>query len=555
MGLMRMRLGRLGVACVLAATCLPLDDHRVQDDPATGGMSGGGKGGSSSGTAGTPSGGKGGTDAGSGGQAGNEDAGSSGVTSNGGSSGSGVGGSSGSGGGSSGKGGGAQSGAGGDTSSGGDAGDGGTGGTGGSSGGTAGGGAGGASGSAGTGGGAGMPGVPCSGTVTAGFDIDPSYATGVTAATDVAFHADGRAVITQKSGSITIRRTDGTKAVVSGLFGTVDTASEKGLLGVVADPGVASNHKFYFYVSNGPSGDVHRVYSATLSSLNAFTLDATPIIAASRGNGPGLEGPANHDGGGLFIHENKLFVSVGDTGQNATPPQNKYGSCLNKPNGKILRVNLDGSIPSDNPLVGVSSVTACSTQTGGWTTAAPDERIYAWGFRNPWRFWIDPTTDLLWIGDVGETTREEISVGAGDRHYGWPFSEGTTDYPALGGQTCDSIVPARTCVGPVHDYESTSGASCVIGGLIPSGCGWENVWAGKSYYLFADWGGSWLHALEVNPARNGMVGDVIDLGSLGASSAPASLRMGPDEALYVVMNQAGGVYRITPKSRCGPSCP
>ena len=60
------------------------------------------------------------------------------------------------------------------------------------------------------------------------------------------------------------------------------------------------------------------------------------------------------------MHKGQLYIGVGDTGANATPPVNKYGACLNKPNAKILRVNLDGTIPTDNPLVDLAMVTGCA---------------------------------------------------------------------------------------------------------------------------------------------------------------------------------------------------
>ena len=63
---------------------------------------------------------------------------------------------------------------------------------------------------------------------------------------------------------------------------------------------------------------------------------ASIVVDRDTGRGlPGLEGPANHDGGGMAIYRNQLYISVGDTGANATPPLNKYGTCLNKPNGKM----------------------------------------------------------------------------------------------------------------------------------------------------------------------------------------------------------------------------
>jgi glucose/arabinose dehydrogenase len=386
--------------------------------------------------------------------------------------------------------------------------------------------------------------------------VDTSYVTGANGATDVAFSGD-RAVVTTKSGTVFVRRADGTKNQLQNLFEDVDTGSEKGLLGVVVDP--ASPTTLFFYVSNGPTGDKHRVYEGTLNADDTITISDEPLIAEARDNGPGLEGPANHDGGGLFIHDGQLYVGVGDTGANSTPPTNKYGSCLNKGNGKILRVNLDGSIPTDNPLVGVAEVTACDSPGAAFTTAAPDERIFAWGFRNPWRFWIDPHTDLLWIGDVGETTREEISVGRGDQHYGYPFFEGARDWSMdgdelrLGIECSEGFAPSRPCVAPVHDYDHDGSAASVTGGLIPEGCGWTNAFDGKLYYLFADYNLNWVHALEVASDRSGVVSPTaIEVGSF--NGAPVSIRQGNDAAVYMVFYSAGAVYRFAPSELTGPDC-
>jgi glucose/arabinose dehydrogenase len=101
-----------------------------------------------------------------------------------------------------------------------------------------------------------------SGDFASTITVDTDYLTGTNAATDIAFAADGRAVVTTKSGAVWIRHTDGTKVQRTGLFGTVDTASEKGLLGVVAHPTMANT--FFFYVSNGSdTNDKHRVFRGT----------------------------------------------------------------------------------------------------------------------------------------------------------------------------------------------------------------------------------------------------------------------------------------------------
>jgi glucose/arabinose dehydrogenase len=384
------------------------------------------------------------------------------------------------------------------------------------------------------------------------LSVDTEYVTGADGATDIAFSDDGRAVITRKDGQIAIRRSSGTLAVVDNPFGgTVDTESEKGLLGVVADP--RGGNAFYFYVSNGSTDDdKHRVYRAVLTDGDTFTVDEQPIIAASRNLGPGLEGPLNHDGGGLSIYDNHLYVSVGDTGSNATPPQNKYGSCLNKGNGKVLRVNLDGTIPNDNPLVGLTSVTGCDAPRGAWAMSEPDERVFIWGFRNPFRLWIDPVTGLVWVGDVGETTREEISILSMAQHAGYPFEEGTRVWGDVDNQNCTTMTPSRPCTPPVHDYARTQGAA-VTGGLIPEGCGWSNVFS-TPHYLFADSGEDFIRALQVNGERTGLESSTaIDFANYN-EQRPVAFRMGPDESLYVVMYGAGAVYRFTPTDRTGADC-
>jgi glucose/arabinose dehydrogenase len=515
--------------CLVVATCLPLDERVISE------RSGGGTGGAG-GSAGKGAGGKGGSSA-----AGGMEAGTNGE---GGDEGGSGGASAGTGGGKGGAGGG-KGGAGG---SGGAAGNGGAdGGTGNASGGVSGGAAGSVAGMSGSGG----MGVPC-GTVEPGLDVEVDYLTGVTGATDIAFHGDGRAVVTQKNGTIVVRRTDAMTHTVSGRFPSIDTGGEKGLLGVVWVPGTDD---FYFYVSDGPTSiDKHRVVKGTLDASHDIAIDSTPIVAATVGNGPGIEGATNLVGGGLVIYGDHLFVSVGDSGSNATPPINKYGSCLNKPNGKILRVNLDGTIPNDNPFVG-GAVTSCATPTGAFSMAAPDLRIFAWGLRNPWRFWVDPLTTFLWIGDVGEQTREEISVGPGGTHFGWPFFEGTTAYNNLDPMTCSTMSPSKPCTPPVHDYPTTGGAS-ITGGLIPDGCGWDNVWEGDEYYVFGDWMQDTFKAIRVASDHSGIATpqDVIDVLPATAFDGPVSFRMGPDASLYVVLNVAGAVYRLTPKSRCGPKC-
>src|SRR5678810_1290057 len=97
----------------------------------------------------------------------------------------------------------------------------------------------------------------------------------------------------------------------------------------------------------------HRVVTVALGNNDTIDTSQETILVQ------GLRGPANHDGGALAIGpDGKLYIGVGDTGCNSNTapepvytPTNFFATCLTVPNGKILRVNLDGSIPNDNPLV------------------------------------------------------------------------------------------------------------------------------------------------------------------------------------------------------------
>src|SRR4051812_13288547 len=173
-----------------------------------------------------------------------------------------------------------------------------------------------------------------------------NYAKGLSKPTDIVILPDGRGVVTQQLGDVLVFA-GGVKST-AGHLAVEQNNGEQGLLGVVADPNFATNHFLYFYADVGGRDDKHQVIRIVLGNDNK--LGAQTVILGTGGPTPGIFGPANHNGGSLNIYKNQLYIGVGDTGANATPPTNKFSSCLNQANGKILRINLDGSVPTDNPL-------------------------------------------------------------------------------------------------------------------------------------------------------------------------------------------------------------
>src|SRR5688572_12778836 len=168
-----------------------------------------------------------------------------------------------------------------------------------------------------------------------GFDAEV-LADGLSEPTDIAVLADGRAVITQRGGDIAILLPAGGQ--VDHHIDVITDAGEQGLLGVVADPDFETNGYLYFYASVGDVENRHKVLRIELSAESEL---GEPTIIVDEG----LLGPANHDGGGLIIDDDYLYIGVGDTGHNSEPPVNRLPTCLNSANGKILRVTLDGDIP------------------------------------------------------------------------------------------------------------------------------------------------------------------------------------------------------------------
>jgi glucose/arabinose dehydrogenase len=379
-------------------------------------------------------------------------------------------------------------------------------------------------------------------------------ATGLSQPTDVAFLPDGSAVVTEKTGALKLRSPDGAIAV-AGTF-PVDTESEKGLLGVVADPAFETSRRLFLYHSRaggagGTDLDRNRVVSVRLGIDGRVEAGSERVLVS------GLRGPANHDGGALAVGpDGKLYVGVGDTGCNSGDPPggqptNFFGTCLTNGSGKILRVNLDGSVPADNPLAGVAEATACGEACGadvsGTGLDAPRPDIWAWGFRNPWRFTFDPVTDLLWVGDVGEVTWEEITVVERGRHHGWPWREGAHGWPR---EKCREIVPdAGDCVDPVYECRHGSGSAGVDGGCVSitggaflAGPRWPE--ALRDRYLFGDNVNGRLWTVRLDAQRRAVLpGTRVEVGKL--SGGPVSLRTGPEGDLYAVV-LAGQVVRISP---------
>ena len=377
--------------------------------------------------------------------------------------------------------------------------------------------------------------------------------------TDFGFLPDGRIVFIEKGGAVKLFSAPSTVSTAH-LF-PVSTNSEQGLLGVAVDPSFATTRTLFFYYSadssaGGTDLDRHRVVSIVLRPDD--TLDpATEKILVR-----GLRGPANHDGGGLAIGpDGKLYIGVGDTGCNCNcspgNATNTFGTCLTGGNGKILRVNLDGTIPIDNPLVNETAVTACgatcTSSVSSAVTAPPRKDIYAWGFRNPFRFSFDKVTGKLWEGDVGEVTWEEVNIVEKGKHYGWPWREGKFGQP---NSNCGQVTPqSGDCIEPIFACNHSEGnCNSMTGGVFVDSCRWPARWRGQ--YFFGDSDTGYFSSLKVNAARDDVEGNnprtVVGRFGPPQPQFPVSFHVGPDGDLYIAIFNDTGVGRIAKISPVTP---
>jgi glucose/arabinose dehydrogenase len=356
-------------------------------------------------------------------------------------------------------------------------------------------------------------------SVPPGF-TESTAATGLNQPTAIAFLPDGRMLVAEKEGALkSVRGTE-----VSTLTTLpVCTDTSMGLLGIAVDPSFGSNGFVYLYRTRPPpSGDcstaqdrVNEVVRITLSGGTVVPGSARAIFSGIRTDN------GQHNGGTLRVGlDDKLYVSTGDTGVGdfQHPPSNPFAQDLSELPGKVLRINLDGSVPSDNPFA-------------GQLPTRPE--IFAYGFRNPFRFGIDPVTGKLWLGDVGQSAWEEVDIIRPGGNYGWPLCEG----PDPPGCSPPGYVP------PIYAYPRTGPGTSITGGsFAPCGFG---PYGGE--YFFGDYVVDRLYRATPNAARDDIVEPVA--GFVDAADGPVDIVFGPDGALYFVAIKAGEVRRVVATDR------
>lgn len=321
----------------------------------------------------------------------------------------------------------------------------------------------------------------------------------------------------------------------------VNTSGEGGFLGMAFHPQWATRKEvFISYTETGvASGSPLRsVIARYRSTDNGLTLDP-----ASEERLLMVDQPyTNHNGGNLaFGPDGFLYIGFGDGGSGGDP--SGAGQRLNTILGKMLRIDVNVpvaqkyAIPAGNPYAtladGGVGADCNRTQNGANApTGTQCAEIYAYGFRNPWRWSFDTASGELWVGDVGQGQWEEVDRVVIGGNYGWNTREGAHCYsPSTGCSTAGLI-------DPVVEYSHSEGQS-ITGGFVYRGTLIPSL-VGK--FVYGDYQTGRIWAVDYDAMTGAYSGTLLQDTNINMASFGQTL----DGEIYAPGITDGRIYQLVP---------
>lgn len=277
-------------------------------------------------------------------------------------------------------------------------------------------------------------------------------------------------------------------AVYGNLSDRVKVAgNEEGLLSIAFSPNFSSDARVYVYYTSlsctPPVLRCARISRFPVVNNDMVETMETVVLEIDQE----MTGQSNHNGGRLlFGPDGNLYLSIGDGGGGGDPLET--GQDHTDLLGSVLRIKVTGestySIPADNPFVGV----------------AGDDRVWAYGFRNPWRYSFDRVSGELWLGDVGQGSWEEVDKVVPGGNYGWDCYEGNAVFETAG---CSS--PPTPFIFPRAVYSLSGDPCAVVGGYVYRGTLLLDIYG---WYVYGDNCSGQIWA--VNPADSSNPVQLVD---------------------------------------------
>lgn len=331
---------------------------------------------------------------------------------------------------------------------------------------------------------------------------DTVVQSGLSVPWDLAFAPDGRMFVTERMGNIIIFESGkpNAKRVGSARVSDVKAMGEAGLMGIAIDPDFSQNGFVFVCASRTDGGEWRNQILRYKASGNTLGFDGYVVRN-------GMRAGTIHNGCRLlFGPDGKLWATMGETGVG------RLAQDPNALNGKVLRIQRDGSVPADNPIL---------------TGAASRTAAYTMGNRNPQGLAFQPSSGVLFEIDQGATTNDEINVVAAGKNYGWPDQEGT------GGA-------AKGFTNPI--WSSGNATYATSGAAFVDGPEW-GTWSGSLF----------VATLKEQDLRRFQVdGTAVVPKEVLYDQKYGRLRsvtVGPDAALYVTTSNGSGdrIVRIAPQ--------
>lgn len=324
--------------------------------------------------------------------------------------------------------------------------------------------------------------------------------------------------VVEQGGRVVRIDSQGRRNTFLDIGGKVSCCGEQGLLSLAFAPDYRRTGRLYVdYTDSAGDTRVVEYRRSRRDPTRADPRTAREVL--------GVDQPyANHNGGLVaFGPDGYLYVGLGDGGSAGDPDRTAQdlGSLL----GKILRIDprpsgaAEYAVPPDNPF---------ANREG----ARPE--VFVYGLRNPSRFSFDPNTDGLWIGDVGQSSQEEVdfvprqSAGA---NLGWSAFEGTERF--------NEDQRAPNALAPVLTYGRDRGCA-ITGGYVVRDRQLDSLFG---RYLYADYCAGQLRSFSAADALPGPVGDDRPLGL--QIPAVSSFAEDANGHIYAISLE-GPVYRLAP---------
>ena len=389
--------------------------------------------------------------------------------------------------------------------------------------------------------------IPAAAVLPSGFEFE-TVVEGLNLPTTAAFAPDGRIFVAEKDGTVRVVKNGVLLPVPLVRLSDVNAYGDRGLIGMAVDPNFFSNGYLYlsYTYENTPGADfagvkTGRIVRVTVDGDSADEATKVVLVGSEGGNiaTPSCDdfpvgtdcipsdAPSHSVGGLRFGPDGKLYATLGDGAHfDYLDPRMLRAQNIDSLAGKMLRINTDGTAPSDNPFY-------------NGDPNANRSKVYVYGVRNMFRFNFRPGIGTLYGGDVGWNLWEEINIVTPGANFGWPCREGTG--PTEGGfSECD----APGAIDPVYTYrhDSTTGAGSITSGAFPANAAYPPEF--DNSFFFGDYAQNWIKRAEFSGGNVFLGVNDFGFGDDG-TNGPVEFITGPDGNIYFLAIYTGALVRIT----------